>query len=60
MFFPLKLLSGLIFIKFHVEPSVKGELKICLDGHVSVTKMVAITIDNEKKTNQKNKQKTNN
>ena len=43
----LKSLPGPIFTKFHVEPSVKGELKMCFNGHASMTKMATIPIDVE-------------
>ena len=32
------------FRNFHVEASVKGDLKVCLGDHVSVTKMAALPI----------------
>ena len=47
MYFPLKLLPGPVFTKVHVEPSIKGESKICFNGHASVTKITAIPIDVE-------------
>ena len=34
----------LIFFKLHVEPSVKGRLKICTNGHGPLIKMAAIPI----------------
>ena len=30
--------------KFHVEPSVKGGLKICINGHSPLIKMAAMPI----------------
>ena len=43
---PLK--SGSISTKFHVEPSVKGELKICINGNALMIKMATTPIDVEK------------
>ena len=37
-------LPGLIFFKLLVEPSVKGGLKICTNGHGLLSKMAAIPI----------------
>ena len=36
-----------MFTKFHVKPSVRGDLKIYLNGRISVFKMVAIPKDVE-------------
>ena len=47
MYFLLKSLPGPIFANFHVEPSVKKELKFCTNGHASVIKMAAILTDFE-------------
>ena len=33
-----------VFFKVHVEPSVKGELKICTNGHGLLIKMDAMPI----------------
>ena len=36
---------GPIFFKLHVEPSVKGGLKICTNGHGPLIKMAAMPIN---------------
>ena len=43
----MMLLSGPILTKFHIGPSVKGELEIYFNGHASMTKMAATPIDVE-------------
>ena len=40
--------SGPIFFKLHVEPSVKGGLKICSNGHGPLIKMAAMPIYGKK------------
>ena len=35
---------GIIFFKLHVEPSVKGVLKICTNGNSPLIKMAAMPI----------------
>ena len=39
---------GPIFFKLHVEPSVKGVLKICTNGHGPLIKMAATPIYGKK------------
>ena len=40
----LSVTSGPIFFKLYVEPSIKGELKICSNGHGLLIKMAAMPI----------------
>ena len=43
--FSLKFLPEPNFTTFHVKLSIKGELKVRLNDHASVTKMASVTID---------------
>ena len=45
--FSSKIIARAIFHQFHVMPSVKRDLKICLSDHASITNMAAIPIDVE-------------